>query len=199
METMNSVRCSFILISQVVSFVFNMSALAYIFWAESQRAQFLLWHLKNAYSFNAILTLSCLDMQIARIIHSRVLGFSLTNARITADTRARLTVASFAAMLFENIPQLWLECVIAQKMGNSNNDVVVLAIILSSFDIVQSVMGLLTWTIIGSYRRESIAEEVATQYWKDTFEEPLRVSSSSGPGMGLDAILLTGRRDSYIE
>lgn len=158
--------------SQIASFVFNAVIMAYIFWEEAeQRVQFLLWHLQNAYAFNFILTLACMDMQIVRIIHSQVFGLSSTNARITANTRSRLTTASFASMLIENIPQLAMEIVIAKKT-EVVNDVVILAITLSAFDILQSLMGLITWTIV-SNRRGTMADDLAEVYWRNTFAEPL--------------------------
>lgn len=165
------------LAAQILSIIFNLCILGYIFKKESQNVRFMLWQLRNAYSFNSLVTLSCLDMQIIRVMHSRIFGLGITNAMITIETRLRLTTASFAALLIENIPQLALEVLIYQK---SKSNLVLLSVIMSGFDIGQSIVGLLTWGLFQSQQRTpEFNEQFEAEYWRDSYT-PSSLSDPKG-------------------
>lgn len=171
---------SWFLGSQILSTLFNSFILAYIFRSERQNIKFRLWHFNNPNSFVLLITLSCLDMNIIRLMYSGVFGLDSTSARITAATRRYLSMASFGSVLLENIPQLILELMILQTRDGENNNVVLLAIVHSSFDIFCSFVGLCTWVMLGTLNE-------LDEYW----EAELDSRQSSGT-MGTKKLIRRG-------
>lgn len=146
---------------QMLSAVFNGASLAYIFKAEQNNVHFRLWHLANSRTFNLVLSLSCFDMQIIQIIYSGVFNLKLTKSKVSADTRRRLYMGACVSLMIENIPQLTLQLLIARKVKKMS-EVLLMANILSVFDILQSGIGLCAWMMFSSddesFRRRFVAE-----------------------------------------
>lgn len=150
---------------QIVSLVFNAFVLLWTFKDEAQsRVEFQHWYLNNNSTFICILTFSCMDMQTIRLIYSRVFDLDVTKAPISITTRQRLSMASYVSLLFENIPQIIVELTLYLTVRNNVDGwgtkytVLLMALALSGFDILQSIVGLSMWLLIGMHDEKKLVE-----------------------------------------
>lgn len=132
---------------KIISFVFNACFLAFTFKPEQGRTAFLYWHLNHSSKFKTVVTLACFDIRMIKLITCRIFGLSWTNANISSGTKRRLDITSLISLLTENLAQFFIELVMFLRLDpvGENKLMILLAMMLSVFDVLQGAIGLFVW------------------------------------------------------
>lgn len=148
------------LTSLILSLAANAIFLYWVFGNEIRRSRsFRKWYTTNFGAFKIIMTLSCFDIQIVRLIDSGIFDVGATGIQLSEGLEHLLNTTTSVSILLENIPQLAIEvlaCLLIQKNTAILRENLPIAIALSSFDILSSMVGLL-FALGVSVRRTTVA------------------------------------------
>lgn len=124
-----------------------------------QDREFRQWYVNNFGCFKYTLFLACFDINMIRVIDSRLFNCVSTSSRLSIKVKNRLNRDSSLSMLIENIPQLIIQVLVITESFKDGSETtslhenLYLAISLSAIDMLQCLANLFGLAFIGESRQ----------------------------------------------